>query len=234
MAPVSQFNSRRKRKGLLDDGTYNQAVERLKNESSVRRRMQDLQHRGHKLDSGGVHVNHAKPENEKRAADRLRKKRGAEQEFGNAKGALGAPRRGGSKLSSLLKGREPKHETDKGLRRLSYKEAYSRRTTDSSRARVMDLYNRTAPPTAPKPSPFDRRNRKQPTRGGKWPNVPRPGDKGGPIAIGPVRMNDPARAIAEARKRSSKRASKFPKRNPAPRGRGNSGTAIRYGRVRHY
>lgn len=40
------------------------------------------------------------------------------------------------------------HMTTRGKRRLSFREAYSRRTTDSSRARVLNLYGRSKPPSA--------------------------------------------------------------------------------------
>jgi len=49
-------------------------------------------------------------------------------------------------LREVLKGREAKHETDKGPRKLSAREAFTRRTTDSSRARALKRYGLTKPP----------------------------------------------------------------------------------------
>lgn len=49
-------------------------------------------------------------------------------------------------LGQALRDRPRTHQTTRGKRRLSYAEAYGRRTTDTSRARVMELYGRKKPP----------------------------------------------------------------------------------------
>lgn len=55
------------------------------------------------------------------------------------RGPIGKP-----KGSTLPKDRPRTHETTRGKRRLSFEEAYARRTTDTSRARVEKLYGKTA------------------------------------------------------------------------------------------
>lgn len=40
------------------------------------------------------------------------------------------------------------HQTTRGPRRLSFQEAYSRRTTPTSQQRVLELYGRTKPPAS--------------------------------------------------------------------------------------
>lgn len=47
---------------------------------------------------------------------------------------------------SMLRDRPRQYRTTRGKRRLSFEEAYSRRTTDSSRQRVLELYGKTEPP----------------------------------------------------------------------------------------
>lgn len=119
---------KRNRDRMLDGDVREQAVKRLRDEQSIRSKMEIL-----KKSAGTPHVS-----------------------------------------DSDLKNRPRTHETTRGKRRLSFREAFSRRTTDTSRARVLKLYGRSAPPKGyggtrsfmpvpsgggPKPTPM-------PTRGG--------------------------------------------------------------------
>lgn len=50
------------------------------------------------------------------------------------------------KVTERLSKQSRTQETTRGKRRLSFAQAYSRRTTDSSRARVLELYGKKKPP----------------------------------------------------------------------------------------
>lgn len=65
--------------------------------------------------------------------------------------------------------RPKKYQSTRGKRRLSFAEAYSRRTTDSSRKRVMALYGRTKPPKAYRGKAKFGDPVKRPLGGGKYP-----------------------------------------------------------------
>lgn len=90
-----------------------------------------------------------------RAVSKVKQDRAANQKAGS--GSTGAqqtyrPESGSSSASTgTMRKPDPasrprRFQTTRGRRRLSFAEAYSRRTTPSSKARVMELYGRTRPP----------------------------------------------------------------------------------------
>ena len=186
MAVMPDSRMKRKRRGVLRNEDRMKAVERLKDESNVHAQMKRLES----------------------------KRGGGGQEF-SAKGALTAPRRGGDRLRSIS-GREPKYKTERGQRRLSFAQAYARRTTDSSRQRVLDLYGRSKPPSlAAETRAKFREGVVNPMQGGmgrglKPPratiNVPRPGDSGSRRVHRPVDMSGTiADQVAKARQMGQRR-----------------------------
>lgn len=180
---------RKRRKGILSEDEHNQAVKRMNTEAAVRRKM------------GQIKPDVA-PQAQKNQAEQIRARANQRRMVKSDGGAVKAPMRGGDHMRSLS-GRPQRHETDKGLRRLSFAQAYARRTTDSSRARVLDLYNRTAPPGAKAmararrheglgtPTATIRRIGDTGGRGASPRNVPRPGDSGSRRVHRPVPMPQP-------------------------------------------
>lgn len=129
MAPVTSYKKRRR--AYEGEEARNQAVLRLKNESNVRFKMKRLSeaHQPVKKDS---------PQAQQYAAEKARARSNSERLTISHGGAPASPK--------PFSARKPRFDTTRGKRRLSFREAYSRRTTDTSRARVLDLYGRSAPP----------------------------------------------------------------------------------------
>lgn len=108
-------------------------------------------------------------------------------------------------------------QTTRGKRRLTYKQAYSRRSTDTSRARVMKLYGRAKPPKdfrgeahRPTPVPADQVGRPKP-----------------PTSSGQSRdLQDTIRRVADQRNRAAKMPQARPPR--VPRTGGAEGPPARF------
>jgi hypothetical protein len=150
MAPLTY--KRRRRTGPLSEDKRAEAIKRVADEFSVRQKMEKARQVQNSRKARDP-VAQARPEPQQVKAEHLRQRANREREVPSHGGAVAAPRRGGSK---------PMHMTTRGPRRLSFRQAYSRRTTDTSRARVLALYGRSKPPT------------------------PRPGDSGGRTIHKPV------------------------------------------------
>lgn len=187
---------RRQRTGILDEKLRSQAVKRIKDEFNVRAK--------------------TTPEAQRKAAERTREARNKERIVNSHGGAVKAPKAGGDHLRNLPR----RHQTTRGLRRLSFRQAYSRRTTDSSRARVLKLYGRDKPPvghrgTLTRPGgPAGSFGR------GTKPSIPKVGQRGSRRIHKPVATGSPEQQAARMRARAqSKRR--------APRMRRTGGAVFR-------
>jgi hypothetical protein len=186
MAPLTY--KRRKRTGPLTPDQRAEAIKRFQDEASVRGKI--------------------------KAAAQIRDKRNAEREVPSHGGAVAAPKRGGDRVRSLGD-RSRTHETTRGPRRLSFAEAYSRRTTDTSRQRVLDLYGRSKPPAAGKTRPGGPSG----AFGTGGIKAPLPGQNGS------RRIHKPVSPLEQAAQMRAKvqRPPGSSKRNLRPRRRANSG-----------
>ena len=113
------------------------AIKRIQDEMSVRQKMGQARAKM-QADRARQPVKQDRPEAQQHAAERLRQRANRERNVTSHGGAIPAPNRGQDR---------PRFMTNRGPRRLSYAQPFGNRTTDSSRARVMKLYGRSAPPT---------------------------------------------------------------------------------------
>ena len=160
---------RRQRTGILDEKLRSQAVKRIQNEFNVRQKIT--------------------PEAQRKSAESVRKARNKERVVNSHGGAVKAPQAGGRMLAHFPLSKLPrKHQTTRGLRRLSFRQAYSRRTTDTSRARVLKLYGRSKPPS---------------------PQIPKVGDQGSRRIHKPVATGSPEQQAARMRAQVQSKVNQF-------------------------
>lgn len=133
MAPLTY---KRRRKAFEGEDNRAQAIKRMQDEMSVRQKMERMR----AVSDAQRSRQNAAPNQQQADGEARRERANREREITSHGGAIPAPRAGGAK---------PMHMTTRGPRRLSYGEAFSRRTTDTSRQRVMKLYGRSKPPTTP-------------------------------------------------------------------------------------
>jgi hypothetical protein len=203
MAPLTY--KRRRRTGPLNEDQRAQAIKRIRDEASVRSKLGSARAIRDARKARDP-VAQDRPEDQRRKAEKIREKRNGEREITSHGGAVAAPRAGGAK---------PRHMTTRGPRRLSFAEAYSRRTTDTSRQRVLDLYGRSKPPAAGKTRPGGPSG----AFGTGGIKAPLPGQNGS------RRIHKPVSPLEQAAQMRAKvqRPPGSSKRNLRPRRRANSG-----------
>lgn len=138
MAPLTY---KRRRRAFEGEENRAKAIKRIQDESSARsfiEREKALTEARRRREAAGEPepIKQPSPQGQRRSAERIRNRANTERGVGTTGGAVAAPERGGKRFSTI-----------RGPHRMSFRQAYSRRTTDTSRARVMELYGRTKPPS---------------------------------------------------------------------------------------
>lgn len=118
MATMQRFKKRTRAFEGTDE--RQQAIRRIQDEASVRNKLGRLKRSEQPVSKDSPQEQQSAAEKIRQAANRMR--------------------------STTSHGGAPANPTTRGPHRMSYSEAFSRRTTDSSRNRVMALYGRKAPP----------------------------------------------------------------------------------------
>lgn len=144
IARLGKDRRKRVRSGPLSPDQRAQAVKRIQDEYNARsfiEREKGLTDARRRREAAGEPepVKQPSPQGQRRSAERIRERANHERRVNTDDGAVAAPERGGKRFSTI-----------RGPHRMSFRQAYSRRTTDTSRARVMELYDRTKPPSQPK------------------------------------------------------------------------------------
>lgn len=166
---MGKRRAQRVRSGILTPEARQQAVKRITDEFNVRQKVS--------------------PEAQRKSAESVREARNKERVVNSHGGAVKAPKAGGRMLAHFPLSKLPrKHQTTRGLRRLSFRQAYSRRTTDSSRARVLKLYGRSKPPS---------------------PQIPKVGDQGSRRIHKPVATGSPEQQAARMRAQVQSKVNQF-------------------------